>query len=154
MKPLLLHVLFSECPVMMQSVNIFHTIGFTPFCSPAAGIEAPDLTSLLEQFEETQGEPSVYCVSVCSCPFLCNPPPPFFFFLLQLKRKERSLPWNCINLWVPQTHQTLQKPSGSYLIFKCQRLNTSLSPLGMTSSSARNRISPQDAKTHQPRPFR
>ena len=29
---------------------------FMSVCSSSSGIEAPDLTSLLEQFEETQGE--------------------------------------------------------------------------------------------------
>lgn len=58
MEALLRHVVL----VMVQRVNIIvPTIVFKPFCPPAAGIEAPDLTSLLEQFEETQGEPSVYC---------------------------------------------------------------------------------------------
>lgn len=80
MEALLLHVLLSGSRVMMQSVNIFSTIVFSSFCPPAAGIEAPDLTSLLEQFEETQGEPSVYSASVCSYPFFFNHPLPFFSF--------------------------------------------------------------------------
>lgn len=46
--------------MMLRINSIFQTIIFMPVCSSALGIEAPDLTSLLEQFEETQGEPSVY----------------------------------------------------------------------------------------------
>lgn len=45
---------------MLRINSIFQTISFMPFCSSASGIEASDLTSLLEQFEETQGELSVY----------------------------------------------------------------------------------------------
>lgn len=44
-------------------------------CLPV-GIEAPDLTSLLEQFEETQGEfalSSVFLEDVCNfCSFSCS----------------------------------------------------------------------------------
>lgn len=90
-----LNLVIEFTETMPRINSIFPTIVFMPVSSSALGIEAPDLTSLLEQFEETQGEPSVYLQHWsfgCSSPTLCNP---FFHSSSsQQKRKEWSPPWN------------------------------------------------------------
>lgn len=77
-------------------------------CFSTSGIEAPDLTSLLEQFEETQGERSDYPFTVYLDADMWSLFNLFLFFLLQQKRREfaRMSPVSLVLLHL-QTYQQM-----------------------------------------------